>query len=116
MLGLKDKLILIPNPIYIEKKKTKQDLEQELPSLLQSYDLRGKQLFVSDFSRLLRHAKEKGRCPILYSKKTLGPHVEENVNKFSKEVENTVGKGEIAHYEQFLLFPHCFQETCATDT
>ena len=27
-------------------------------------------------------------------------------------VENTVGKGEIAHYEQFLLFPQCFQETC----
>ena len=25
--------------------------------------------------------------------------------KFSKRVENTVGKGEIAHYEQFLLFP-----------
>ena len=29
--------------------------------------------------------------------------------KFSKRVENTVGeKGEIAFYEQFLLFPHCF--------
>ena len=25
--------------------------------------------------------------------------------KFSKRVENTVGKGEIAHNEQFLLFP-----------
>ena len=23
--------------------------------------------------------------------------------------ENIVGKGEIAHYEQFLLFPQCFQ-------
>ena len=30
---------------------------------------------------------------------------------FSKQVENTVGKGEIAHYEQFLLFPQCFQKT-----
>ena len=28
--------------------------------------------------------------------------------KFSKLVENTVGKGEIALYEQFLLFPQCF--------
>ena len=27
-------------------------------------------------------------------------------------VENTVGKGEIAHYEQFLLFPWCFQKAC----
>ena len=29
--------------------------------------------------------------------------------KLSKRVENTVGKGEIARYEQFLLFPQCFQ-------
>ena len=32
--------------------------------------------------------------------------------KFSKRVENTVGKGGIARYEQFLLFPQCFQKTC----
>ena len=32
--------------------------------------------------------------------------------KFSKRVENTVGKGEIAQYKQFLLFPQCFQKTC----
>ena len=31
-----------------------------------------------------------------------------NGRKFSKQVENTVGKGEIARYEQFLLFPQCF--------
>ena len=30
----------------------------------------------------------------------------------SKRVENTVGKGEIACYGQFLLFPQCFQKTC----
>ena len=35
---------------------------------------------------------------------------------FLKRVENTVGKGEIAHYMQFLLFPRCFQKTCAADT
>ena len=27
-------------------------------------------------------------------------------------VENTVGKGQIAHYEQFVLFQQCFQKTC----
>ena len=27
-------------------------------------------------------------------------------------VENTVGKGEIARYEQFLPFPQCFQKAC----
>ena len=26
-----------------------------------------------------------------------------------------MGKGEIAHYEQFLLFAQCFQNTCTTD-
>ena len=33
---------------------------------------------------------------------------DENGRKFSKQVENTVGKGEIAQYEQFPLFPLCF--------
>ena len=32
--------------------------------------------------------------------------------KLSKRVENIVGKGEIACYEQFLLFPQCFQKAC----
>ena len=27
-------------------------------------------------------------------------------------VENTVGKEEIPRYEQFLLFPQCFQKAC----
>ena len=35
-----------------------------------------------------------------------------NSRKFSERVENTVGKGEIARYEQFLLFPQCFQKAC----
>ena len=35
---------------------------------------------------------------------------------FSKWVENIVGTGEIARYEQFLLFPQCFQKTSTADT
>ena len=31
---------------------------------------------------------------------------------YPKRVENIVGKGEIARYEQILLFPHCFQKAC----
>ena len=31
---------------------------------------------------------------------------------YPKRVENTVGKGEIARYEQFLIFPQCFQKAC----
>ena len=38
------------------------------------------------------------------------------VKSSPKGVENTVGKGEIARYEQFLLFPQCFQKTCSADT
>ena len=37
---------------------------------------------------------------------------DENGKKLSKWVENTVGKGEIARYEQFFLFPQCFQKAC----
>ena len=37
---------------------------------------------------------------------------DENGRKLSKRVDNTVGKGEIARYEQFLLFPQCFQKAC----
>ena len=40
---------------------------------------------------------------------------DDNSRKFSKWVENTVGKGEIAHYEQCLLCPQCFQKTCTAD-
>ena len=38
--------------------------------------------------------------------------IDENGRKLSKRVENTVGKGEIARYEQFLLFLQCFQKAC----
>ena len=30
-------------------------------------------------------------------------------------MENIVGKGEIAHREQFLLFPQGFQKQCVVD-
>ena len=40
----------------------------------------------------------------------------ENGSEFSNKVENTVGKGGIACYEQFLLFLQCFPETCTADT
>ena len=35
---------------------------------------------------------------------------DKNGRKLSKREENTVGKGEIARYEEFLLFPQCFQK------
>ena len=41
---------------------------------------------------------------------------DENGGNFSKRVENAVGKGEIARYEQFLLFAQCFQKTCPADS
>ena len=40
---------------------------------------------------------------------------DENGRVFSNIVENTVEKGEIAHYEQFLLSPQCFQKTSTAD-
>ena len=35
--------------------------------------------------------------------------------QLSDGVENTAGKGEIARYEQFLLFPRCFQKLSFVD-
>ena len=40
----------------------------------------------------------------------------DNGRQFSEMLENAVGKGEIARYEQFLLFQQCFQKTFAADT
>ena len=37
---------------------------------------------------------------------------DENSRKFSKQAENTVGKGELARYEQFLFFSQGFQKVC----
>ena len=42
--------------------------------------------------------------------------LDENGRKFSKLVENTVGKGELLIMSLFLLFLWCFQKTCITDT
>ena len=36
---------------------------------------------------------------------------DENDRKLSKRLENTVERGEIAHYKRFLLFPQCFQKS-----
>ena len=41
---------------------------------------------------------------------------DKNGRKFSKQAENTVGKGEIARYEQFLRLTQYFQKTCTADT
>ena len=35
--------------------------------------------------------------------------------QLTARVENIVGKGEIAHNEQFLLFPQCFHNQSAVD-
>ena len=40
---------------------------------------------------------------------------DEDGRQFSKWVETTVRKGEIARYEQFLLFPQWFQITYTAD-
>ena len=55
------------------------------------------------------------RRQILYSSKLKGFADDEfckTGRKLSKQVENTVGKGVIAHYQQFLFFPQCFQKAC----
>ena len=50
------------------------------------------------------------------SLQTTIPNLTKIEKKFFKRVENTVGKGEIAHNEQFLLFSQYFQKACTSDT
>ena len=40
---------------------------------------------------------------------------EESCRKVSLRVENAVGIGKVARYEQFFLFPQRFQKTCTAD-
>ena len=56
----------------------------------------------SDSSKLKEFAEDNFSC-------------DENDRKFSKWVE-TLGKGEIARYEYFLLFSQCFQKANDADT
>ena len=59
---------------------------------------------IIDSSKLKEFAEDNFKC-------------DENDGKFSKRVEfNKVGKGEIARYEQFLLFLQCFQKICTANT
>ena len=58
---------------------------------------------ILDFTKLKKFADDHFKCY-------------ENGRKFSRLVEYTEEKREIARYEQFLLFPQCFQKTCAADT
>ena len=37
------------------------------------------------------------------------------MEKILQQVEKNVGKGEIDCYEQFFLFPQCFQKICTAD-
>ena len=38
-----------------------------------------------------------------------------DMDQLTAWVENIVGKGEIAHNEQFLIFPQYFQKQCVVD-
>ena len=42
--------------------------------------------------------------------------LDENIRKFSKQVEKTLWEKEkTVRYKQFLLFPQCFRKTCTAD-
>ena len=78
--------------------------------------------FYFSHSVLKRHVLQTCKNQGLFGK-GLKEFVDDNYKmdkdgRFSKRVENTVGKIEIACYEQFLLFSQCFQKTVTgtTDT
>ena len=77
-------------------------------------------LFSRRMTRILTRLTLSQRQVLDTSKpKELADHnsnFDENGRQFYKRVENNVGNGEIARYEQFLLYPQCFQKTCSEDT
>ena len=56
-----------------------------------------------------------GALTIQQKKKNMMSTIWTNGVQFFDCVENIVGKGEIARYEQFLLFPQCFQNLSVID-
>ena len=64
----------------------------------------------SQHKALYSHVVSKGFYPITRRHDNL--KFEENGRNLLKPVENTMEKGEISRYEQFLLFPQCFQKAC----
>ena len=66
--GLTGQLIPIPYPIYIEKKKNR-IWNKNYQACCNPMNYEESSHLSFDFSRLLRHAVEKSRGPILYSKK-----------------------------------------------
>ena len=73
--------------------------------------------FVTDF---VRKTSPKGQILDFSELKVFADNkfkFDRNGRWFSIRLENTVGKGgEIARYEQFLLFPQCFQRTLILQT
>ena len=39
----------------------------------------------------------------------------DELSKFDENLENSMGKGEIARYKRFLLLSQCFRKTCTAD-
>ena len=89
------------SPIYILKKKTDE------ASNIDNWDVKNLNSHLQLISRrqILDSSKLKEFADDNFK-------IDENGRKLSKQVENTVGKGEIARNEQFLLIPQCFQKAC----
>ena len=94
--------------------------------VVKSYPLTDNKIL--DWSKLKQIADDILNCILPFSKRQIldssklkefandSFRFDESDGKFSKRVENSVGKGEIADYDQFLLFSHCFHKTCRVDT
>ena len=83
-----------PSRLYLQGKRKSDEYEDALK--VNMYD-------ILDSSKLNQFADDNFEC-------------DENGRMLSKWVVNIEEKGEIARFEQFLLFPQCFQKTCTAAT
>ena len=85
--------------VWKDDKFTKQHKTQKSPIFVKPFP----EWHISDFSKLNDFADDNFKF-------------DKNGEKFSYRLETSVGKEEIALYEQFLLFPQYSQKTCTADT
>ena len=98
----------------------------KLGAFAEEFKLRHQTVYCHD--RMENIKKKKKNCCLTLSQKNildsskLKEFADDNFkfNKHDRKISyplgNIVKKGKIARYNQFLLFPQCFQMTCTVDT
>ena len=94
-------------------------MKYEGPKSYQSEDMANVKVFADKQTDAQTNEWAKNYIPPIYQcrgiTKTLCQKYGQMGTQLSNLVKNVVGKGDIARYKQFLLFPQCFQKLSVVD-